>query len=663
MKVEEKDIASIIEGRRQYIIPLFQRAYVWKKEHCEALWSDIREAYDNNESHFFGAFVVTPIEADDGVKKFLLIDGQQRLTTILLLLSVIRNLAKSNENVHKLVEEIELYYLFNGSQDSIESTYKVLPSQLNKNRASFQSIMHNNLDNTAKNQITEAFFFFDKILKKENQLDLRLLKRVIINKLKLVYIELSTDDDPYRIFESLNATGASLTDADLVRNYFFMRLSLSEQNTAYNEYWNPIQTNLGTGIGDFFRHFLMKDSVVVKLKDVYRTLKGNVDSLKTSDEVLNYLKQLSQFSTYYVKFLNPKKEKNSAIYDRLFRIERLSVTVTYPFLLNVYYAYDEKRITLDEFLEIVDILENFLVRRLICDIPTHGLNRIFPHLYDKAKRHPNLVQGIKTELLPRQYPNDAEFAKNFMTINIYKKGAESIRRTKFILSCLEYFENKEPVSLDNSNISIEHIMPQTLSSKWKDYLGNNTSKIHQKWCDTLGNLTLTASNGELGQKPFQAKKKILEASNLQLNRYFIHIAFWQEEDIQRRAEILKDTALRIWPYFGDEQSSVISDVTGMKPQDLTIQGKKYTPSSWRDVMELTLEAIIDIVDVQTFEQVIVDFPNYVDWENNRFRSSRQLSNNAYIETNLSANDIYDFCRKVIDITGLLENQDWIIEVH
>jgi hypothetical protein len=228
---------------------------------------------------------------------------------------------------------------------------------------------------------------------------------------------------------------------------------------------------------------------------------------------------------------------------------------------------------------------------------------------------------------------------------------------------LEYFENKEPVSLDNSNISIEHIMPQTLSSKWKDYLGNDALKIHQKWCDTLGNLTLTASNGELGQKTFQAKKKILEDSNLQLNRYFIHTAFWQKEDIQRRAEILKDTALRIWPYFGDEQNAIITDVTGKKPASLIIQDKKYIPSSWRDVMEMTLEAIVGIVDVKTFEQIVLDFPNYVGWENNKFRSSRQLSNNAYIETNLCANDIYDFCRKVIDVAGLLENQDWIIEVH
>jgi uncharacterized protein with ParB-like and HNH nuclease domain len=663
MKAYEKDIAEIVEGKRQYVIPLFQRAYVWEKQHWQTLWNDIRDVCNNNESHFFGTFVVTPIETDGGIKKFLLIDGQQRLTTLFLLLSAIRTISKQDEMTEYLSKEIESSYLLNGFRNDSDS-YKLLPSKLKKNRDSFQNIISEKSGNAAKNAITDAFLFFERTLRTENKLDLERLVRVIMNKLNIVYIELAKEDDSYKIFESLNATGEALTQADLVRNYFFMRLNLSESESEeiYNRYWNPIQDTLEDSIGVFLRHFLMKDSVMVKINDVYRRLKANVDNLHTQAEVLTYLKQLSQFSEYYAKFLKPEREKNADIRLRLLRIKQLDVTVIYPFLLSIYHAYDEEKIELAVFLQIFDIIENFLVRRLICNIPTHGLNRIFPYLYDKAKSHPNLVEGIKNELLPRQYPSDDEFAKNFMTIKIYGKKEPVLRRTKFILTRLEQFNNKEPVDLTNADISIEHIMPQTLNRHWKDYLGSHGTKVHQEWCNTLGNLTLTASNSELGQKSFQAKKKILESSHLQLNRYFINIAQWQEEDIQQRAEKLKNIALEIWNYFGDAQNQIIAEVTGKKPQSLTIQDKQYEPSSWRDVMELTMNHVVNYVDAQAFEQMITDFPNNISWENDKFRRSCQLSNGAYININFSANDIYSFCRKIIDIAGLLESKDWIIEI-
>jgi uncharacterized protein with ParB-like and HNH nuclease domain len=663
MKAYEKDIAEIVEGKKQYIVPLFQRAYVWEKKHWQTLWDDIYACVKTDEFHFFGTFVVIPIEINSGIKKFLLIDGQQRLTTVFILLSAIRTLSEQRDSKY-LSKEIESGYLLNYYREVNNDSYKLLPSKLKKNLDSFKNIMFGQVENAANSKIKEAFLFFERVLRTEKNLDLESLVRVITNKLRIVYIELAKEDDPYKIFESLNATGEALTQADLMRNYIFMRLGSHEQESEdiYNKYWQPMQNDLEDDISIFLRHFLMKEGFAVRINDVYSRFKIGMDALHTKDDVLGYLKQLTKFSVYYAKFLKPEREENTQIRIKLLRIKQLDVTVVYPFLLNVYHSYDEKQINLNDFLQILDIVENFIVRRLICNIPTHGLNRIFPIIYDKAKRHSSLVQGVKNELSSKSYPTDDEFAINFMIIKIYSQKSESTRRARFILNCLEQFDNKEPVDLTNTSITIEHIMPQNLTDNWKSYLGNNFDKVHQKWCNTLGNLTLTASNSGLGQKPFQAKKKVLESSNIRLNRYFNSIAEWREEDIKQRAETLKNIALDIWPYFGDVQEKAISDFTNKKPLYLTIKGEKYTPSSWRDVMELTLNSVIDSITARDFEQIIEDFPKYISWEKDKFYSQRELSNNAYMEANFSANNIYSFCRKIIDFAEF-ETEDWKLDVE
>ncbi len=311
-------------------------------------------------------------------------------------------------------------------------------------------------------------------------------------------IVLDSTDDPYLVFESLNAKGRPLTQADLIRNYFFMLIPINDQENIYNQDWLPMQESLEENLSEFIRHFLMKDGSIVKQNEIYSSLKDKVS--QSNVNVIDYIRELKIYSTYYKKLLKPELESDESIKKMLTRLNRIEVTTAYPLLLNFYHDYSGEKLSRDDFIEILKILENYLIRRFICNIPTNQLNKIFPPLYSSisSQSSQNPVEVLKSILQTKGYPKDSEFKTQFLNKKFYTTG--NTEKVKLILETIEEsYQTKEPHVYEN--LSIEHIMPQTLSKKWQEDLGENWKEVHELYVNTIGNLTLIG-NLELSNKSF-----------------------------------------------------------------------------------------------------------------------------------------------------------------
>ncbi len=654
MKASETKLQPIIEGTKQYVVPLFQRSYSWTKKEWEILWNDIVELCEANDSrsHFIGSIVTMPtISVPEGVAKYLLIDGQQRLTTIFILLALMRDKAKQSGQPD-LSEEIHNTLLVNQYKKDSDY-YKFQPTQIDRN--SFRGIIASDAS-MLDGQVQEAYQFFEKKFR-QTSIEIQALKTTITNNLSTVSIVLDPDDNPHLVFESLNAKGRPLTQADLIRNYFFMRIHVDEQESIYSRYWKPMQEALGDDLTEFIRHYLMRDGTLVKQTDVYFSLKGIVNQ----GNAIDYLKDLLKFSGYYEKLLYPEREQDIKVHKLLARLNRFEVNTAYPFLLNCYDDYRQSNIAAIEFADILKILENFLIRRFICNIPTHGLNKIFPVLYRniKNKGFSALSEGLKKELQTKGYPKDIEFKSRFVDVKLYGAGDRAIK-TKLILESIEEsYAHKEQVPFES--LSIEHIMPQTLTEYWQNHLGDDWEITHELLLHTIGNLTLTAYNAELSNDDYESKKKRLCSSHIEMNKYFQDKNTWKKEDIVKRSEYLAEKAFAIWTYFGDEavQEQNLLGVTGTRPKKLWILGQSFDVQTWRDVLEQAMNTIADL-EPEKFEQIMQQSPRLIGRDKKRFRAVRELKNGAYIEVNLSAKSIEAFCLQSLESVELTAD-DWKVE--
>jgi uncharacterized protein with ParB-like and HNH nuclease domain len=660
MKASETKLQDIIEGTKQYIVPLFQRPYSWKKDEWQVLWDDIAEicTTDNPRPHFMGSIVTIPATSvPEGVTKYLLIDGQQRLTTVFILLTALRDRAKESED-EELAAEIDNTILVNPYKKGLEY-YKLQPTQLD--REAFHQIIKANQQNKPieTSGIWECYQFFAKKIR-QSPLEFDKIKKVICSNLSVVSVILTTDDDPYLVFESLNAKGRPLTQADLIRNYFFMRIDTDNQQSVYNQYWEPMQIILGENLTEFIRHYLTKSGVAVKQSEIYFEIK---DRIHKSDALL-YLQDLHKFAEYYAKLLNPDREEKETVRKYLHRINRLDVGTVYPFLLNCYNEWKQNLITEAEFLTVLKIIENYIIRRFVCNVQTRGLDRIFASLYAQVSKETNLasdnfVGRLKLALQNQRYPKDIEFRDRLRDVKLY--GNNRSEKGKLILESIEEsFNHKEQVPFDK--LSIEHIMPKTITDWWKDHLGEDWGITYDLLLNSLGNLTLTAYNSEVSNAPFWVKQKEFQNSHLELNKYFQDKQSWQREDMETRGEHLADIILQIWSYFGDEsgQKSKSMREKGSKPTRLHVFGEEYNVKNWRDVLEKTMNSINDNIDSDQFQNIIEHFPRFVGWDETVFRSKRKLKNGAFIELHLSSDDIKNFCRKAIEMAELSTDQ-WQVE--
>jgi uncharacterized protein with ParB-like and HNH nuclease domain len=656
MQAKETKLQDIIEGTKQYVIPLFQRTYSWTNKEWDILWKDLLELCEaeNPRTHFIGSIVNMPtVSVPEGVAKFLLIDGQQRLTTIFILLTLLRDKAREVQEID-FAEEINNTLLVNPYKKD-NDFFKLMPTQVDRN--AYENLIKG-MTNNQESQITKAYNFFEKKIRQVS-FEHKKLKKIITSYFSVVSIVLDPDDNPYLVFESLNAKGRPLTQADLIKNYFFMRINIDHQEFIYKNFWQPMQIALNDNLTEYIRHYLMRDGNIVRQNDVYYALKEKV----SPKNAIQYLEKLFQYSVYYQRLIYPEYEPNVDLQKYFHRLNRIEVTTAYPLLLNLYGDYTEQKITKDDFVEVLKTLENYLIRRFVCNIPTNQLNKIFPAVYPSlnTKHKQSLIEGVKAILQNRGYPKDNEFYLRFKDTKLYGAGDRQIK-TKLILETIE--ENnahKEAVLCDN--LTIEHVMPQTLSEWWQTHLSNGWEETHDFFLHTIGNLTLTAYNSEMSNDDFITKKKIYAESHLELNKYFSSIFSWGSSEIEARGDALAKQALLIWSYFGEDNASVthLKEVTGTSPRNLKILGQQFEVKTWRDVLVQTLNTIADL-EPEKFDAIAVNFPRYLGKDKNKFRAVRQLQNSYFIEANLSAQNIQKFCYQAME-TIELTSDDWSVTTN
>ncbi|WP_432694336.1 DUF262 domain-containing protein [Priestia aryabhattai] len=655
MQAHETKIQPIIEGTKQYLVPMFQRTYSWTLNECKQLWEDILdiEEYEDSKGHFIGSIVSMPVpSAPHEVQRYLLIDGQQRLTTIVIILAVIRDLARKEDI--RLSDEIHDTLLVNKYEEG-ESRLKLLPTQAD--RRSFEKLLLNTIENNNDNLIIQAYNYFKHQISKCD-IDLRRLKTTLTNRLSLVSIVLASNDNPYLVFESLNAKGRPLTQSDLIRNFFFMRINQEQHNFIYNQYWKPMQEDLGESLTEFIRHFLMKNGKLVRKSDVYVTLKDTAEN----EDALKYIKDIHTYSSYYKTFIKPELEKDVSLREHMIRLNRIEATTSYPLLLNLYDLHYKNIINSRELNEVLDVLENYLIRRFVCELPTNELNKNFLSVCQKIDGYGykgiEVVKEIKSALQNKGYPKDIEFKYNLVSTKLYGAGERS-RKTKLILETIEdSYNHKEKINFNN--LSVEHVMPQTLNDSWKQELGTVWEGIHDQYLHSLGNLTLTAYNAEMSNATFLKKRSRLSNSHLELNKYFTGINEWNEHNIKERANILADKSLKIWGYFGSEEYE-LKDVKGTSPRLIFFFSRWYEVNSWRDVWATTINKIIE-KDESYFDILLEKFPNLVSKDKSAFRRHYTLDNKSYINVDFSARDIYRLCFRILEVLEI-DKEEWSVEIE
>ena len=551
MEAAAVPLIKILSSNTQMVIPIFQREYSWHEEQVKTLWDDIIRLYENIEQsknknlrHFLGPIVKAHItKSSVDTQKYHLIDGQQRITTLLILLAVMRNKFKITKDT--VVKKIESNYLMNFGEDD-DNLFKLLPSE--GDRQNFKSIMKGEKLSTKSKLNDTLVFFTAKLDEVETHVDFEILRDIIVNNLILVNIDVGEHENPYLIFESLNATGTPLTQADLIRNYIFMKIpEESKQRELYHLYWRPMETALGDNLKDFFWQYSKIEGSFVKRERTYNNMKMELETVdwRTVEKKLSLL---NTYSKFYLNLISHENETNSQISMRLARHKRWDMSTELPFLLNIYKDHADKKITNEQFCQILDILESFVVRRSLARWPTNKLNLLFIQIYRKLDKG-NIVGSLE-KVLQKDWPDDKQFIQGFFTHPIYSSSTE---RTKMILESIEnQYLHKEPIKYET--LQIEHILPQEhddpekLNDNWKMMLGPNYAAIHSKYIHTIGNLTLTGYNPEASDKSFEEKKVIYKDSHLEMNKYFEQITQWDEDEIIARGQILAGLAVSIWKY-------------------------------------------------------------------------------------------------------------------
>lgn len=655
-------------GDVQYILPYFQREYAWEKTHWQTLLNDIIGIYDSDidettPEHFLGAIVVI----DDGTRSgtmpaFKLVDGQQRLTTISIFLNAlsahINNETSLSKKIHKL--------LVNPDEKGL-LRYKILPTEKNGDRDAYIALIEGLKPPFGDSRIPEAYDYFKKQLSARIKSGLKPdeLFKVIIQYMHTVFINLNQRERPYEIFESLNAKGKPLEQPDLVRNYVAMKLPSSKQEEVFTNHWVKIENMLKENrrisrIGEltaFLRHYLaFRMGSLPNKQHVYARFRDRIEiNCKTASEFIHEIETLHRFASYYDRLIRPEHEINERIRRMLERLNKLEIFTAYPFLLCVYDHYGNERITIDEFLESLATLENYMVRRFLASEPTAYVNKMFPAL-TKEFGTDNFIGSLQDALLNKKYPSDNRIRQSLLTQPIYDKRRP--QRLVLIMETINRLLSKGTgghTVLDDS-ATIEHIMPQTMTEEWKAHIGSDWGDVHREFLHTIGNLTIVTQewNSNLSNSPFARKKSKLANHALLINRQYFsqEISKWNAEAIQARSKALAEFIIELWTPFGEPPVNI--DVSGTKPTSLVILGDAYDVKSWRDVAFQMAETTSELAE--DFDAIALEMSAFFNREDD-WKASRQLPNGWWLNVNLSGNTVVNFCERIAAIVGL-DNEDW-----
>lgn len=651
-------------GKRTFHIPVYQRNYDWKSEHCTRLFKDVEKIVlsEFKLNHFLGTVVYVVSSVQPTFVEYVLIDGQQRVTSVTLLLKALYDVIENEE----LREDIYESYIINKrAPEPLRIKLKPIESDM----LAYKQILSND-DTDEDTNIYTNYTLFKTLIKNSNASPEDLFKA--LNNIELVYIQLEKDkksENPQMIFESLNSTGLSLTQADLIRNFLLMNHSYDEQTKLYKEYWLKIETLLtNSKISNFVRDYLtMKTHKISTKEKVYENFKEFATDPKYNFDEQGLLKDLLVFAKYYSDFLYPNSTNKDINYC-LEQFQALKSTTAYPVLL---YAFDDcyayKKITEAELIDVMKILISYIFRRIICGYPTSALNKIFATLINDIEESKDLSYQDKVlNILIRKsfsgtFPKNEEFEKEFTQKDLYKSKID-----KYVLSMLENSLVKEKVFVSN-DITIEHIMPQTLTPQWQIELGNKYNEIHSQYLHTIGNLTISGYNSELSNKSFVDKKKIFKTSNISICRNICDYDIWNAEKIRARATVLFNTALKIWSlpdkYNNQKEQANVIDyttpysilteikITGEKPKQLILMDAEYSLSTWKELIITLCKKLYDL-DSTILLNLIKhkDFTGreryIINDSNESMNSPYKIGEGIFIETNLSALEILNYCRMI-----------------
>lgn len=654
MDARKGNIFEILNGNKQFLIPVYQQYYSWDIEQCRRLWNDIVDMQKRNKAgHFVGSIVNIAEQAmPTGVQKYMIIDGQQRMTTLTLLLLALRDYAIQHPEDTTINSRRIDNMLLKNEYEVGDERYKLLLTETDRDIL-IRLVESKPIPEGTKSRLIDNYKFFSGKIADRDLQPAEIYES--IGKLQIVNITLDrTMDDAQAIFESLNSTGKELSESDLIRNYVLMGLEPSEQTYVYEHLWRPMEQlfvyeTQDSVMDSFFRHYLtMKLTRIPKQGRVYEEFK-----LYHLNCEFGTIRELCQDLLNYAKFYTDIvfKRSNNAELKRLYEdIVDLRMEVSYPFLLKVHNDCAEGTITEDNLKEILRLCISYVLRRSICDIPTNSMNKTFATLRNSI-RPDDYMNSVKAFFVLqdtyKEFPDNDKFMAAFMSRDIY-----TMRARNYILSRLENFGNKAPIIIEN--YTIEHIMPQntSLSPEWQHDLGVNWKEIQKTYIHTIGNLTLTAYNSEMSDRPFMDKMNMpggFKESALRLNAYLVKLTEWNEDHIKERAQQLAAKAVQIWPY---------PSLTNAELAPYTAEEKsapKYTLETY------DINAFTKIL-FETLDRRIMNLSPAVKREYKKLYIAYKLDTNFVdivvqkqrlrISVNMKFSEVYDpngICR---DVTGL-----------
>lgn len=676
MKGSELRLIEYMEGsKKRFIIPVYQRNYDWKIENCKQLYDDLIQVIKNNsKTHFFGS-IVSVYEPSGRNTEFLIIDGQQRLTTMSLLFLAMYNLLEEKIIISEdesLKDQIYEDFLVDKYQPQ-EKRMKLKP--IKNDQKAFSKLFNSKDDYIKDSNLTINYsYFYERIQKQEITID-ELFDAIC--RLEIINITLNNEDNPQLIFESLNSTGLDLSEGDKIRNYILMGLPKQKQDEYYEKYWNCIEKCTKYDVSSFIRDYLsVKQLVIPSQKKVYINFKKYVED--SSLKIIEILEDLLSYAKRYNILLCGKtssKELNSCIN----RLNRLETTVTRPFFLEVLRLYDENQINLNEVAEAFSITESYLFRRTICDLPTNALNKIFLLLNREIMRYDgtdsNYIEKLKFALLSKKdrarFPNDDDFSLMFTEKPIYQMNSKN---KIYILERLENFGTLEDKDIyrhyDEGEYSIEHIMPQHLTPAWIKELGDSYEEIHDTWLHRIANLTLTAYNSKYSNSTFVEKKTMkngFEDSGIRLNTYVSKKDKWTLAELRDRNDYLLKRALDIWAfpstnykpqekqldsYTLDDEASFLS---GRQIAKFVYKGTEQPVVSWVEMYTKVLRAlyledktIIAKIALSTGDDLSIHFST-----NKRiFKKCDEIGDNVYVQTNTNTQSKLSVLNRLYKLYGM-----------
>jgi uncharacterized protein with ParB-like and HNH nuclease domain len=655
MQAQEARLRKLIEGTTQYVVPLFQRPYSWAEKQWKTLWNDVCEQADHGDErpHFLGSIVTAPAKSvPQGVGKYLLIDGQQRLTTTQVLLAALRDTA--GENGHdKLREKINGKFLLNSFEEEDEQL-KVLPTQ--DDRPAFRAIIRGHKPPSSR--LTDAYRnFHGKLAHFKNDAErLERLLNAITDRLSLVSISCDEQDNPHLIFESLNAKGEKLTPADLIRNFLLMRVHVKDQERVFMQHWLPIQQVLGDNLTEFVRHYLMKEGKILTEADVYFELKDRLINANPG-AAESFLSDLHRHGLLYARFIDPPPMADADVDAALSRLRRLESTVAYPLLLRVFDAMEQGKLTREQVIQTLRVLESFLIRRSVCGMPSNQLRRMLPPVFDAVGGASNsFIDRLRAELGGNRCPSDAAFAAALPVQPLYANAKKNARLRVILERLEESFGHKEPASLTDAQI--EHVMPQTLTSDWERELGAEGGEQWARLLHTLGNLTFTGYNADMSNRPYAEKRGALTRSHFELNRYFARAERWTADEIEARGRLLTERALVIWPDLARSDTPQPGGVRfERRPVAVRFRAQEAPVTNWKlgalkliEWFEVASPGLLaELVRRQVLTSVLSADPN-------RFARSRGQIGGVYLQMHGSAKTLRNYVKWIAREAGIGESE-------